>query len=125
VDCADVLWLGCADLLPSRCTIVNVGRAEIFDEKDLFDALHARPRDWTAGLDVWWSSPPKGQAGVSVCRPWTRDDCDFGKLPNVVLSPHRGGSVGNPDIEAERMRHLAELVQGNADTGEMANLLME
>lgn len=35
---------------------------------------------------------------------------DFARLPNVVMSPHRGGGVGIPEIEEARMEHLASLL---------------
>jgi len=30
----------------------------------------------------------------------------FHELENVVMSPHRGGGVGTPDLEVLRMRHV-------------------
>lgn len=65
----------------NRAVLVNVSRAELILERDLYRAL----RDGVlgaAGLDVWYRSP----------RPFSADcmpaDEPFWELPNVVLSPH-------------------------------------
>ena len=38
--------------------MVNIGRASVFIEEDLFTALKEN-RLYGAGLDVWWTYPPK------------------------------------------------------------------
>ena len=45
-------------LLPKEAIVVNIGRGSVFVEKDLFDALNSKHL-FGAGLDVWWSYPPK------------------------------------------------------------------
>ncbi|MCH9039136.1 MAG: hydroxyacid dehydrogenase [Chloroflexi bacterium] len=62
-------------------TFINTGRGAQVVEKDLIETLRNRP-DLTALLDVAYPEPPL--AGSDL---WT--------LPNVWLSPHIGGSVGD------------------------------
>jgi len=100
--------------LPADAVLVNVARGPIVDEDALFEAL----RDGTigaAGLDVWYryagkdgdpeNTPPSNRA--------------FGELGNVVLSPHRGGSVR--ETEALRMEHLADTLRAAARDEPLAN----
>ncbi|MBU1079575.1 MAG: NAD(P)-binding domain-containing protein [Spirochaetes bacterium] len=66
--------------------LVNVGRGEVVDEAALYEAL----RDGAlsgAGLDVWYTYP---QGGSTVGAP---SRFPIHRLPNVVLSPHVGGST--------------------------------
>jgi phosphoglycerate dehydrogenase-like enzyme len=35
---------------------------------------------------------------------------DFASLPNVVMSPHRGGAAGVAESETRRMRALARVI---------------
>lgn len=65
----------------NRAVLVNVSRAELIPEHDLYRALSDGALG-AAGLDVWYRSP----------RPFSADcmpaDEPFWELPNVVLSPH-------------------------------------
>lgn len=102
--------LGAAELalLPPGAILVNVGRAKVVDEAALFEALRSG-RLRAAGLDVWWQYPPRGG------RKGPPSAFDFASLPNVVMSPHCGGST--EDTESARWEALAELLrriaQGN------------
>ena len=62
-------------------TFVNIGRGAQVDEADLIGTLKKRP-DITALVDVTFTEPP----GV---------DSELWMLPNVSISPHIGGSVGD------------------------------
>jgi phosphoglycerate dehydrogenase-like enzyme len=88
--------------LPTESVLVNVGRAEVFDEAELF----ARLRDGrlrAAGLDVWYRYP-QSVAERSSTPP---GNFPFGELDNLVLSPHRGGALGLAESERMRMQALA------------------
>ena len=45
-------------MLPEQAIVINIGRGSVFVEKDLFEALQSKHL-YGAGLDVWWSYPPK------------------------------------------------------------------
>ncbi|MBS1724253.1 MAG: hypothetical protein JSS66_15020 [Armatimonadetes bacterium] len=86
--------------LPTSAVVVNVGRGAIIDEGALYEALKER-RIHGAGLDVWWHYPKQGE----TCDP---SIFDFASLPNVVMSPHCGGTV--LDTEPKRLGALSVLV---------------
>ncbi|MBI3503924.1 MAG: hydroxyacid dehydrogenase [Proteobacteria bacterium] len=62
-------------------TFINTGRGAQVVEADLVETLQARP-DMTALLDVTWPEPPPADSPL-----WT--------LPNVIVSPHIGGTIGD------------------------------
>ena len=62
-------------------TFINTGRGAQVIEAGLIETLRNRP-DLTALLDVTYPEPPEAQSQL-----WT--------LPNVWISPHIGGSVGD------------------------------
>jgi len=108
--------LGRAELarLPADAVLVNVARGPIVDEDALYEAL----RDGAigaAGLDVWYRYA--GADGDPENTP--PSNRPFGELDNVVLSPHRGGSVR--ETEALRMRHLADMLRAAARGESLAN----
>ncbi len=66
--------------------LVNVGRGETVDEEGLYLAL----RDGIlsgAGIDTWYTYPEKGSDKGAPSR------FPIHELPNVILSPHVGGST--------------------------------
>lgn len=67
--------------LREGATFINTGRGAQVVEADMIAMLKARP-DVTALLDVTWPEPPAA-------------DSDLWRLPNVVMSPHIGGTVGH------------------------------
>lgn len=71
-------------------TFINTGRGAQVVESELVDALRSRP-DLTALVDVTWPEPPPPDSAL-----W--------KLPNLVISPHIGGTVGD---EVVRLADLA------------------
>ncbi|MFS0726504.1 hydroxyacid dehydrogenase [Paenibacillus sp. 1P07SE] len=62
-------------------TFLNTARGAIVREPEMIEALQARP-DLFAILDVTYPEPPA-------------DDSPLYTLPNVVLTPHIAGSMGN------------------------------
>jgi phosphoglycerate dehydrogenase-like enzyme len=101
-------------LLTANCVLVNVARGPIIDESALYEALR-QGRIFAAGLDVWWRYPAAGET-ASATFP---SSLPFHELPNVVMSPHRGGHV--QDTELLRMRALAELLNAAALGREIPN----
>lgn len=71
-------------------TFINTGRGAQIVEPELIRVLKDRP-DLTALLDVTYPEPPS-------------DDSELWTLPNVWISPHVGGSVGD---EVVRMADCA------------------
>ncbi len=90
--------------------VVNVGRARLVDEDALFERL-ADGRLFAAGLDVWWRVPTT----VETRAAWPPADRPFRKLDNVVMTPHVGGGLGEPEIEIRRAEALVELLRKLAD----------
>jgi phosphoglycerate dehydrogenase-like enzyme len=62
-------------------TFINTGRGAQVVEADLIAVMRARP-DLTALLDVTWPEPPEADSAL-----W--------QLPNIVISPHIGGTNGD------------------------------
>jgi phosphoglycerate dehydrogenase-like enzyme len=100
--------------LPEGALLVNVSRGPIIDERALFDALTSGHLGG-AGLDVWYQYPADDAARASTAP----GHFPFEDLPNVVLSPHRGGST--TDTEAGRVAALAELLNAAARGEPIAN----
>lgn len=90
-------------LLPRGSVLVNVARGPVVDEQALYESLRSGHLAG-AGIDVWYSYPDR--EGKKTDTPPSR--FDFASLPNVVMSPHRGGAFGLPEIERRRLEHLAE-----------------
>ena len=91
---------------------VNVGRGATVDEEALFVALRDR-RIAGAGIDVWYRYPEPGATTGAPSR------FPIHKLPNVILSPHVGGSTRQASRAAIEVscRNLA----GWMASGEAAN----
>jgi phosphoglycerate dehydrogenase-like enzyme len=91
-------------LMKSTAFLVNVARAEIVDERALYEALAAR-RMAGAALDVWYRYPR--EAGLTF--PAT---CPFHELPNVLMTPHVSGWTdgmleARAKLIAENIRRVA------------------
>jgi phosphoglycerate dehydrogenase-like enzyme len=88
------------EALPRPAVLVNVARASVVDEQALFERLQAG--DIAAGLDVWWTEATRDgpTTGIAASR------YPFQALPNVVLSPHRGGGLSIPEVRRLRLAHL-------------------
>ncbi len=100
--------------LPQGAIVVNVGRAAVIDPHALYQALRSGKLHG-AGLDVWYHYPPD-KASRTHTPP---ADVPFHELDNVVMSPHRAGGGGNPEIEVLRMQALAEALNSVADGGRL------
>jgi len=88
--------------LPRGAVLVNVARGPVIDEEALFDSLSSGHLA-AAGIDVWYSYPSSVDSRSNTAP----SRFDFGALPNVVMSPHRGGAFGLEGIERRRIHHLA------------------
>ncbi len=96
-------------LLPAGAILVNVGRGPIVDEAALYAALTSGHLH-SAGIDVWYNYPR---------RDWLRRFTPparypFGRLKNVVLSPHRAGDLGGEETEQARAEALAAILNALA-----------
>jgi phosphoglycerate dehydrogenase-like enzyme len=92
--------------LPAGAVLVNVARGPIVDEDALFQALESGHLGG-AVIDVWWQYP----AGADdLSAPPSRHD--FGRLENVVMTPHISGWTGGTlarrlDVMANNLKRLA------------------
>lgn len=93
-------------LLHPRSVVVNVGRARVFHEEALYEAL-ARGRIGGAGLDVWYRYPGDPKNTLP-------SDLPFHRLDNVVMSPHRAGAYGVPELELRRTEAIAGAILAGA-----------
>ncbi len=93
---------------------VNVGRGATVDEEALWLALRDR-KIAGAGIDVWYRYPEAGASSGAPSR------FPIHELPNVVLSPHVGGSTHQASkaaIEASCL-NLAEWLAGREAANEV------
>lgn len=72
--------------------LVNVGRGSIVDEAGLYEALEKKILKGAA-IDTWYTYPPVGKVGAPSRFP-------INKLPQVILSPHVGGSTNQATLKA-------------------------
>lgn len=103
-------------LLPRGAILVNIGRGAVADEAALFaalknNALHA------AGLDVWYNYPDDRESRTDTAP----SSYPFYELDNVVMSPHRAGSLWQGEMDKLRMTHLARLLNAAAANRPMPN----
>jgi phosphoglycerate dehydrogenase-like enzyme len=66
--------------MPEGGTFINTSRGAVVDESAMIEVLRERP-DLSAVLDVVYPEPPSA-------------DSELYRLPNVFLTPHLAGSVG-------------------------------
>ena len=68
------------------CILVNVARAAIVVEQDLFEHLASHPK-FRAAFDVWWKKWPKSKEEKYT------QNYPFFNLPNFIGTPHISGDV--------------------------------
>jgi len=101
-------------LMSERTILVNVGRAELVEEKALFNALMTR-KIRCAALDVWYRYPV-----TSADRTRTLPSIDpFWDLDNVIMSPHLGAASGVPALMRKQAEQLAILISAAAQGSEV------
>jgi len=69
------------ETMKQGATLINTARGAVIDQPELVEFLKTRP-DVYACIDVTEPEPPEA-------------DCPLFNLPNVVLTPHLAGSMGN------------------------------
>lgn len=102
------------DLMPNDSLLVNVGRGPVIDQQAFYEAL-TNGKLHAAGIDVWWNYPAHGE---SIQQP---ADVPLHELPNLVMSPHRGGAGGTGQAETLRAAEMARLLNAAARGEEMPN----
>jgi phosphoglycerate dehydrogenase-like enzyme len=102
------------DLMPKDSLLINVGRGPVVNQHALYQALTSGKLH-AAGLDVWWNYPKSGQ---DIQQP---ADVPLHSLPNVIMSPHRGGAGGTGEAENLRADELARLINAVARGEDMPN----
>ena len=92
--------------------LVNVARAAIINEQDLYNHLRENP-EFKAGIDVWWQEPiTTGEYEMKY---------PFLDLPNVIGSPHNSGIV--PDIDISAFMSALKNVELWMKTGKPHNIV--
>lgn len=105
-------------LLQDKAIVVNVGRGKVIDQEAFYIGLKSGKLH-SAGIDVWYNYP-KDESDRKNTPP---SDFPFSELPNVVMSPHRGG--GSDEVEKLRMDALSVLINeihNNEDVSNRVNL---
>jgi phosphoglycerate dehydrogenase-like enzyme len=101
--------------LPPGALVVNVGRAAVFDEDALYEALHGGHLGGAA-LDVWYRYP-EGEEAARDTLPATRP---FWELPHVLMSPHRADA--SDGSEAARVHDVCATIAALARGEERSRL---
>lgn len=93
--------------LKKECMLVNVSRADIVEEDDLYQALLGQTISGYAS-DVWWKAPERGAS-----ESWPSEKNEFWRLPNVVMSPHRAGFIEGalPHLD-DAVKNIANMIDG-------------
>ncbi|MBN1267677.1 MAG: hypothetical protein JXA25_19450 [Anaerolineales bacterium] len=89
-------------MLRKPSVLINISRGQVVEEEALYEALFDGTLS-AAGLDVWYAYPSDRPSRRST----QPSRYPFFKLPNVVLSPHRGGASDQTEVlRAEALAHL-------------------
>jgi phosphoglycerate dehydrogenase-like enzyme len=97
-------------LMKPDAILVNVARADIVDERALYEHLRVNPQ-FCAGIDTWWHEPgPHSRFHTGY---------PFLGLPNVIGSPHNSGIVAGVLQTAARMaaENVRRYLHGEPLTG--------
>ncbi len=99
------------DLMKKNAILLNVARAPLVVEEDLYNHLKEHP-DFQAGLDVWWKEPTWGGGDFDLDHP-------FLELSNVAGSPHNSNRCENDMVIASRAAaaNLAAYFRGEKISG--------
>jgi phosphoglycerate dehydrogenase-like enzyme len=89
--------------------LVNVGRGAIVDEEGLFLALQGGVLKGAA-IDTWYSYPASGERVGAPSR------FPIHELPNVILSPHVGGSTreAGPLLRGQTIGNISKWLKGES-----------
>lgn len=98
-------------LMKPTAHVVNVARAEVFDEAALYDALSSG-RLAGAALDVWYRYPSAPGPAAPATLP-------FQTLANVIMTPHVSGwTEGMMNARADLIAdNIARMARGEAPRG--------
>ncbi|NPB03959.1 MAG: hydroxyacid dehydrogenase [Thermotogae bacterium] len=99
-------------MMKQDAILINVARAHIVNQKDLYEHLRENPQ-FQAGFDVWWREPFSG-GEFSL-------DYPFFELENFLGSPHNSNIVSGMFLKA--LRKAAENVRYFLQTGQAKNLV--
>jgi phosphoglycerate dehydrogenase-like enzyme len=101
--------------MKSGAFLINVARAEIFDEAALYEALASR-RLAGAALDVWYRYPSEPGPAAPANLP-------FGELDNIIMTPHVSGWTEG--MLATRAHVIAENIARAARGERPVNVIAE
>jgi len=102
-------------LMKSSAYLINVARAEIIDERALYQALASR-RLAGAALDVWYRYPTIGGDVAPSVEP-------FHALDNIIMTPHVSGwTQGMLDARSNVIaENIARIARGEPPLNEVAS----
>ncbi len=100
------------NLMKRDAILINVARADIVVQRDLYEHLKENP-EFQAGFDVWWREPFRGEP-FSV-------DYPFFDLENFLGSPHNSNIV--PGMFPKALRMAAENIRRFLLTGKAKNVI--
>lgn len=75
-------------LMKPNCTIINISRGEIINEKALYENL-SKNKIAGAGIDTWYNYPKKDNLYNNY------QNYPFEKLDNIVMSPHVASKISD------------------------------
>jgi len=88
------------EIMKENAILINVARAEIIDQKALYEHMKNHP-EFKVGLDVWWEEPLKtGKFKL---------DYNFFEFENFIGSPHNSPLV--PEIFEMRTKNMVEIIK--------------
>ena len=93
--------------LKQGCILINLSRAAIMNETDVYQALKLGKLSGF-GSDVWWCAPKRGES-----QSWPSSIREFVELDQVIFSPHRAGFIENslPHLDGA-IENLVRLYRG-------------
>ena len=100
------------NLMKRDAILINVARADIVNQRDLYEHLKENP-EFQAGFDVWWKEPFKGEP-FSV-------DYPFFEFENFLGSPHNSNIV--PGMFPKALRRAVANVREYLLTGRARNVV--